>query len=406
MVKRMSRFVCLLWVACLLPTGSFAATRWTLLPSLAVTSIHDDNVLLAAKAESDTVVRVSPSVALDARSERVSVTGRYLLDTENYRRHKELDSGRARYQGDIKATCDCTRDLQLGVEGLRALTSNAGDLNPGGSLQPGRFVARRSSVAPYAEYRINANWRTRITWNRVADRLAGSPDVTTTDAGLDAVRNLSGNDSVKLGYRHFDYRFEGAPDETADQLNLRWRHSLNDRTLLVLAVGPRRSSAGNTATDASASLRYSLARGLVKGGASREQSTLLGETGTASVETASLGFGYMLSRRLGVAFEGSHSNIDGASLAARSNQARVQAWFQLSRYLSLVAGFNYFGQHGDAGVPSVQRRTAMVTIVVGRAAPMDAPQLVPDARFLVSSMTAARQLRQQGEMSGQGEAFK
>lgn len=383
----------LLLMGCVLvSTEASGAMQFSLVPSVALSTIHDDNVLLQQDAQSDIVTRASPSILVAGKSRRTSLVGSYSFDAEHYRRHTELDSGQSQYTGDFKLTFDATRRLQLGTHVLREMTQTAGELNPGTGLQPGRIEGRRTSFTPYARYQLGPDWRLRAGFTQTRDELAGSPNVRTRNTSVSATRALSKDDSIGIDYHHFGYRFGSTQDENANLVMLQWRHAFSDRLNMNLAVGPRRSSAAGTRVNATGSLRYRLARGVIHAEVSRQQNTLLGQVGTVTVKSVSMGMGYMLTRGLGISIDGGYSDMNSDTFSARSDEASVQAWYRLSSVISLVAGYSYFGQRGDALVPRLHHRTVTLTLVLGWPAPATSPQLEPDRRYLSSSLVAARKL--------------
>jgi hypothetical protein len=207
----LSVLFCLVWLLC--SATGLKAAEYTVTPALTVQSTYDDNVFF--KEAGDLELRVSPSLEVGSRTDRMHVEASAALDIWEYKRLNELDNTEKKYGLSMDLT---PGDLwQTGVSGTYVDDYTFVDTLEQTGVLADRSRRKRGTVEPYVTFFLDAR-----------NSLRGAYSFIKTNYDLD---------------RYPDYRVHGA--------NLAWyRVLMNERTTFFASAGlsdvKYRQSGGDT----------------------------------------------------------------------------------------------------------------------------------------------------------------
>jgi hypothetical protein len=351
--------------AVLAPGVARAQSGFYLTPSVSLAEVYDDNLFFTARnRQGDLITRLTPAIEGRYESTRFSLLASYTLDSEVYAEHSELTTALARQQAGIDLRYTAPPHLTLRLTGGYQTTETPAELNVATGLQVGRGHAERIQASPSAAYRWSPLTGATADYTFTRDTLdaspPGVPDDTTVDthvASLGVEHRLTELDTGTLGYsfRRFDFsggQFGAPGATTAHVLAAGWTRDLTSRLRVALRAGPRVSEEEGLDVEASATIRYSLQRGEVSLAYDRTQATVIGQPGVVSTDTLSAGLTYDLWPSLRIRAAPSVSLSHGPASDARVYRLAVDLSYQLTRALTLTAGYELTLQQGTIGPPA------------------------------------------------------
>lgn len=322
--------------------------------ALSLTGVEDDNLFSTpGTGTGDRISRLTPQIAADYRSARLSLAGRYALDAERYAEHPELDTSRARRHASIDLSARPSRRVTLSLNGddLTTLTPG-GDLNLATGLAAGRVRARRREVRPSMEWRSGPVTGGSVTYTQTQDDLAGGVASETRAAALELQRRTSPRDtaSLRLGTTRFD--FDAGDITTAHALSIGWERDLGRGAVVALRGGPRFSE-GRFDEEMSASVRGEFKTMHLALTCGRGLATVIGRAGAVVTDSVLPSVAYQPRPSFQVsASPGFFRSRDArGGPEARVYLADVQATWRLGDRLSLVGGYRRSLQRGTLDPP-------------------------------------------------------
>ena len=189
-------------------------------PSVATQVSYSDNATqaTAGKEQPDTIVSVTPGLAVQYNGPNTSVTGQMRLSAVRYL--NETQSDRLLPNGNLALNTELSR-LGLGLDASVSATqvkSQFGSAQAAGTSTSDTYTNTRVRISPYLARDIDANTQLRANLERTQLRstanstaLANRPDTTVTGAGFSLVRR-----PTRLGYA-LDARYQDTQAEGQDQ---------------------------------------------------------------------------------------------------------------------------------------------------------------------------------------------
>jgi hypothetical protein len=240
-------------------------------------------------------------------------------------------------------------------------TITPSELNVISGLALGRSLATRISGTPMLEYRLGSLSTLTGAFPVAHDTLDGRvSDTQTGILGFD--RRITRRDTLSLRYEHrwFDFSVSNGPkleSSTADVVTLGWLGEVGDRTLLLLRAGPRFSK-GAVTTEALATLKRRVKRGLVTLTYSKSQATTLGKTGALDTQSLVATFSLRVAKNFEVASgPGLYRNaLRGQQLVAM--RLNLETLWHFAPWFHLGASYSFDLQQPDFGAPGHIRRGA------------------------------------------------
>ena len=283
-----------------LPVHARAQTKLTLVPSVAVSAISDDNIFSTASPSADQTTLVSPGVQGGIETPRAALLAAYSIDMLRSADFAALNDLEARRHGMVDAAFRDTPRLALDAYGRYDRTDEAGALNfETGVLLP-RAPATRWELGPSFAYKASpvVTINGQYTW--VQESLA--PVVATDEhVGRFLVsRQISARASVSAGYLGRRFVSDTGID-TSNAAIAGASYELRPFTMLTVQGGPRFSSTKGLEPELVASLtRRAPGRIAYSVDGWRGESIILGVIGPVEVTSATARLAVPVRRRIEV----------------------------------------------------------------------------------------------------------
>jgi hypothetical protein len=343
-------------IGVILTTPSMAQQRLNVGASLAAVEVYDDNLFATPEApEQDNVWRLSPRLGFGRRWPRLTLTGRYGLDAESFRRHRALDTPLAAQEASFDMSWTPSRRVALATTATYAEAQSPAALNLLSGLEVGRHRGSRLFGRQSFSWAMGARTKAVIEPSFTREVLEGFARVDTTTASLRLERRLGAVDltHVTYGARRFDF---GDVPILSHVFLLGWSREITPRAHFEVEAGPRLSERAWGA-EVSASLTHQFARGEARLTYVHTQTTVLGQVGPVLTQGMNATFRRELFRSLTLAAGPGFAIVQG-----RGSEFEVYRWsldlaWRLNRRLALAASqqFNF-----QSGVPGLARTDAEI----------------------------------------------
>ncbi len=345
---------CAILGAMLGPTAAWAQAGFYVTPSVSMAEVYDDNVFNSPiRRESDFITRVTPDIQGGYRSPTFSLLGRYAFDAEVFTQHSELTDPQARQLASVEWQYLPTPTWTFSLSGGYQTTQTAGELNLQSGVQTGRVKAERISASPSVIYRPTAITTGTAEYMFTRDASAGT--TTTTHAvTLGVERRLTDRDTATLRYavRRFDFTTDvpsgGSDTITSHLVMIGWIRDLTPLTQVILRAGPRVSD-GAVDPEAFVSIRRRLKFGEVSFTYERTQTTVIGQPGVDVSDGFAAALTYQPFAPLRVTASPAFFLSSGAGGEAKVYRAKLEASYQITRWVLLTGSYEFTLQQGTVG---------------------------------------------------------
>ena len=292
--------------------------RFTIVPSLEMTEVSDDNLNFSPDQPlSDQIRRVTPALDLRFESPRWSVRSAYSLDSERFPRHSALDNNRARERAGVSVQYRTAPRLTLSTDSDFLDTNTAADLNADTGLAASRVRGRRLSVSPSARFRISPTLTATASASSVRMDVVNGNSQRSQVQTVELERRVTARDAFSLTYEHSHLVFEGLISDTLNTHTLLagWTRDLGVHDRFSFHVGPR-VSGGSRSADVAASLTHMWRSSSIAISAQRNQTTVIGYAGAVDAESAIAKFTLSPNRHLSAyaapaIFRSTHGQLQG-----------------------------------------------------------------------------------------------
>jgi hypothetical protein len=239
-------------VLSLLGSPMASAQQITLVPSISVSAIADNNVFTTSAGSGDQSTVLAPGVEGTIATPRASLLGAYSFDMQRSMTFRALNDLDARRHGMFETNYRNTERLSTAFRGHYDRTDNAADLNFETGLLLPRRRASRWELAPSFFYVSSPLWTWRGQYNWVREDLERTMVANEHVARFGLSRILSQRTALSAGYlgRHF---INGGDTQTSHAAVVGWSHDVSPTTSLNLVAGPRLSARGGIAAEINAS---------------------------------------------------------------------------------------------------------------------------------------------------------
>jgi hypothetical protein len=333
----------------LAPRAAGAQTRYTLVPSISVSAVHDDNIFTTEQRSGDQSTLLGPSLQALVESPRSTIVGLYAFDMLRSASFAALNNIEARRHGMFDAQLRPSEKLGVTVASHYDRADNSADLNffDSALLQP-RRRAQRWDLTPAFSYRPSTNVTYRGSYTLVREGLEGSLIAYEHVARGSYSRQLTERGSLSGGYlgRHF---INGDDTQTSHAALLGYTWRLSPHTMLTLVGGPRLSSRGVLAPEITASLGrrapgyWGYAFDYWRG-----ESIILGVLGPVEVQAATGKFTYPILRNVEIGTTASYFKSQSQDQGgARVYHTELVASWSPKSFYSVAASYGIDFQHGD-----------------------------------------------------------
>jgi len=337
-----------IFVLCLVtPVICQAQSVRYLTPSVSIGGIYDDNIFFSpVQKEEDFVLRLSPEVEAGYETDRLELYGLYTFDAEAYADNSDLNDALMRQHVAIDYLYKLSQLLTLGMYSTYDETEAPGVLNLVTGVNPGRNHARRFSIGPSLDYRLNPRTNLGLNYSFTRDKLAGEAGGDTHASGFNVDREINRTNSASIYYTWYYYKFDSGEDSSSHVPMLGWKHDFNARTSFTLAAGPRFTE-GSTEMEVALSAVYLLDRGEITVSYDRSESTVIGEAGTANVQKLGAGISYAFSPDLSLQLSPYYTTGRQSGSSFDVYQLDLEVTYKITDRFSIIGSYVYSLQQGN-----------------------------------------------------------
>ena len=342
-------------------TPAAAQGRNALIPTIDLTTLHDDNVFVTSLTPaSDHVVRITPALAAERAFPRGQYSGSYSVDAERYARHHELTNPLARAQAFSRFSYDAGQRLRILVDHGYLDTTAPTELNTGTAVAAGRMRTIRMSGGSSAAYRLSKRTTATGAYHVTSDRLEDGRAMHTYIANARVDRTISRRERIDIDYEHS--RFDSHSHSTdAHAVRVGWTRRIGTLTQLQLHGGPRATS-GSPSADLFALVSHAGERTSVALAYDHTQTTVVGLDVPVDAQSIQIRSRWAPSRSFSCT---AVPGIFRSTFAGRDIDVRRLAFdarYLVTREMAFVASYSTERQRGavaaaGAGTDTLRRRT-------------------------------------------------
>jgi hypothetical protein len=331
-----------------LPAPARAQMKVTLVPSVSVSAVSDDNIFATETRTADHTTLLSPGAEAVVESPRLALRGAYSFDMQRSADFSALNDLQARRHGMFDAALQQTSRLAFDLNGHYDHADESGELNWLTGLLLPRARATRWELVPSFNYKATPLVTVHGQYAWVQESLEPTVDGAEHVGRLLLSRQLSSRITISAGY--LGRRFvNGDLVESSNAALVGTSYALAPSTTLTVQGGPRFSSATGLVPEITASLARRAPNALAYGiDYWRGESIILGVIGPVEVTSATGRVVYPVTP---------HVEIGGAAGAFKTEslvqgQARVfhaeaiASWSPRPFY-AVAASYGSDFQHGD-----------------------------------------------------------
>jgi len=348
------------------------AQNVSVVPSFGLTEVYDDNVFYSPQGEADTITRFTPGIDARYMSERLKLSGHYVVDADRFAVHPELTTVRGRQDGGLEATYQSSRRLSFKGAAAFIDSQTPAELNEASGLAPGRVRAQRLTIQSSAAYEIEPTTEARAAYTMTGDRLAGGVSLLSQSVTATLGRRLSDRNDLRVEHVYQHYLFDlsgGAAARTSQTLAVEWTHAIDRRTSLSLRAGPRLTD-GLFSSEVAASVQHQRRTGDASLAYLHTQTTLIGLAGTADTDSLTATFSGDLRRHLTFRAGPAILYTRQAILSSLVYRLSLSCARPVASRLSIEAGYDVNVQRGNfytgRTIDTIDRNVAMLNLVVGK----------------------------------------
>jgi len=273
--------------------------RVTLIPSLEITEVNDDNLNFSPDEPlRDRVRRVTPALALRFDSPRWSARFLSAVDSEQYASHSNLDDNLARERATLNIQYQATSRLVFSADSSFLGTNTLADLNTDTALAAARVRGRRFAVTPSARFRMSSTMTVTASASSVATNVVNGIGMRSQEQSIGVERRVTPLLAFTIDYEHSRFLFTGRTSQSIESHSLLagWSRNLGAHDRVTLRLGPRFSD-GSPSADISASLRHNWKRSSIDSSILRNQTAVIGYAGPVESESVQSKFSFTSQRQ-------------------------------------------------------------------------------------------------------------
>jgi hypothetical protein len=348
-------------------SSGYAQSATAVVPTVTVSTAHDDNIFSSSRPVADLVTVVRPSLATRLESSRFDVRSLASLDLQRTARHTLPISLNARRHADAAATGRVSPTLSLSGIASYDRTENASDLTRESGILLARQRATRTQVMPSFAYQWNPQTEIAGQYGWIYQQLAGAMSNRAEVGYLSVTNQITPRTSWTAKY--LGRRF-------ADDIATRRSHAalvglsrrISPGTTAWIQGGPRAAASGGLAHELVAALAHVGARSRLMLDYWHGETSVLGVPGAVEVESGTSRLTVAVRPRVEIG-----ANLGIFRTATPVNQARATV---LHASASVLWNFDPFAVNVSYGVdhqrgrldllrqPDVRRRVLLVSFSV------------------------------------------
>jgi hypothetical protein len=250
-------------------------------------SVYDDNLFWRPVGTGDFMWRLTPEIDARHRTTKLTLTGSYGFDAEQFRDRAELSTLAARQRATLGATIRPTPFTTLVFDSGYAQTTTAGELNVATGLSTDRQPAREWRGGAAVRRALGPQTVLQLGYKLSEQLVLQGDNVATHTVDVWWSRRASVRDETYVRYTGRRFVLDAANAIPSDSAVVGWKRRVGDRINAVLEGGPlltRQSlrpeilaSIGHQAGSQTASMSYAVT-----------QTTAVGVSDVIAVQRAQL----------------------------------------------------------------------------------------------------------------------
>ena len=229
-----------------------AQTRATVIPSVSIGGVYDDNVSATARGDEGRMLQMRPSLEADYESPTVTLISLWSFDMQRSN-HSSLNALNARQHAMFDAKLRSSTMTTWGVGGRYDRTDTPGEIDFESGVLSDRQYAQRWQVTPSVLRRIGQRGNFAAIYDFTTENLVGEGQQTLHVGRTALSRQLSPRASLSGGYigRLFDDDFA---DHHSHAVVMGWTRELRQFTRFTVLAGPKWTSYRGLVPEVSLSL--------------------------------------------------------------------------------------------------------------------------------------------------------
>src|SRR6266542_308514 len=197
-------------VLLLVPCGTAAQSKITLVPSASVSSLYDDNLFAKTVGSADQMTLFTPGLELTYETPANMLLGEFTFDMQRSLDHPALNNLLARRHSMVDTRFQMSPRFTLGFGGRYDRTDTAGELNYTTGLLLDRRRAERWEGGPSIAFKVNPRLIINANYNWTTEMVADSVGANEQVARLGFTRQISPR--ATFGLSSLGRYFSGAGD--------------------------------------------------------------------------------------------------------------------------------------------------------------------------------------------------
>ena len=288
-----------------------AQTRATVVPSVSMNGVVDDNVSASARGDEGRMLLVRPSLEADIESPKLTLISVWSFDMQrsNHSALNMLDAGQhAMFDTKYRSSTFTT----WGLMGRYDRTDTPGEIDFDSLVLSPRRKAQRWEVSPSLLRRFGELTVLTGTYDFTTENLVDDSRMTLHTGRTNLARQLSPRTSLSAGYlgRLFvDEATETPVDHYSHALLLGWNRELGQFTTVTFQAGPRWTTYRGIVPEVSLSLGRDGHHVKTGFDYSHGETIILGVPGPVQIDTGSARLTLVPSRRVEFGVRAGASNI-------------------------------------------------------------------------------------------------
>lgn len=284
-----------------------AQTRATVIPSVSMGAVYDDNVSARAVGDAGQMLQLRPSIEADYESPKWTLVSLWSFDMQRSN-HSALNALDARRHAMLDSKLRASTMTTWALTGRYDRTDTPGEIDFDSGILTDRRSAQRWQVAPSVLRRFGERTSMTALYDFTTENLVNDSHVSLHVARTSVSRLLSSRTSLSAGYLGRLFADELADHQSHAAL-FGWTRELRQFTSLTLQAGPRWTTYRGLVPEVSVSLGRD--GRTVKAGLdySHGETIILGVNGPVQIDTGSARLTVAATRKIEVGLRAGASNI-------------------------------------------------------------------------------------------------
>jgi len=364
------------------PSPAAAQARVTLVPSVSVGSIYDDNLFARTIGTGDQMTLITPGLEASYETPVKLLLGAFSFDAQRSFDHPALNELAARRHGLAAGRFQLSPHFTLAFDGRYDRTDSAGDLSFVTGVLLDRQRAVRWQVGPSFAFRAAPRVTITGLYDWTTETVVGAEMSDEQVARLGFTRQMTPR--TTMGASYLGRRFVSAGETSTSTAALySWSYEVAPATNLTLQGGPRYSSARDAVLPEIVLALGRKAATIVNYGFDywRGESIILGVLGPVEIHSGTAHITWPIRQKVEVGVHGGVFNSQTLSQGhARVYHGELVNSWTLKAPLVLTLSYGVDFQRGDVrtSLLSDKRITRQVVLVRLTAAPRLTRSLRPD----------------------------